>query len=221
MTTFLAGVQRLHRELRRTTAAPTAIVGAAEINARLFDWYADAWRDLQSERDWRWMRATLDSPLTIGQQTYTSTDLLASRFGRWRAEDEDYCPLVYISGSPNGAWPLLFTQLDQFRQQYVYRTWGASTPIAWTIDENERLLLGPQPAVAYQLRVGYWKEPSELTADNDTPDLPSRFVLLPMWRALMEAARSSAAPEVLDRAQENYAKLHSALMQDQARMPYL
>lgn len=221
MTTFLAGVQRLHSESGRSTAAPTSVTGANDRHARLFNWYADAWNELQSERDWRWMRATLDATLTVSDQTYSGTDLGATRFGRWRKDDATYSPYVYISGSPNAMWPMAYWNLDEFRARFIYRTWGASTPIAWSFDEDNNLLIGPQPALAYKLRIEYWKEPSSLTADADEPDMPDRFKWIVMWRALQEVAKFDAAPEVLDRAEKNYSVLHHQLLLDQGRLPYL
>ena len=218
---YLQLVQRLHSESGRSTAAPTTVTGANDRHARLFNWVADAWRELQGERSWRWMRTTLDVALTVGQQTYAPADLSASRFGRWRPEDDTYSPYVYISGSPNAMWPMAQWNLDEFRARFIYRTWGNSTPIAWSFDESNQLLIGPGPALAYKLRAEYWKEPSELAADADTPDMPSRFHLMLMWRALQEVAKFDAAPEVLARAEKNHAEMKSRLLLDQARLPRL
>ena len=218
---YLQIVQRVHSESGRSTAAPTSVVGANDRHVRLFNWVADAWRDLQGERDWRWMRNTLDAALTANQQTYSGADLGATRFGRWRKEDHDYSPYVYVDGAPNAMWPLAFWQLDQMRARFIYRTWGASTPIAWSYNEANELLIGPQPALAYKLRIEYWKEPSELAADDDTPDMPDRFHMLLVWRALQDVANFDAAPEVLARAEKNYGALKFALTMDQSRLPTL
>ena len=218
---FLAGVQRLHSESLRSTAAPASVVTTDARNKRLVNWYADAWRDLQAERDWKWMRTTLDVALTIGQQTYTGTELGAARFGRWRREDDTYSAYLYRAGYPNTRWEMAYWPLDEFRAQYIYLTWGDTTPVAWTIDENQQLLVGPAPNDAYMLRKEYWKEPSELAADADEPDLPDRFKWIVMWRALQEIAKSDAKPEILARAEANYAQLHGALLLDQARLPHL
>ena len=218
---YLQIVQRVHSESGRSTAAPTSVVGANDRHVRLFNWVADAWRDLQGERDWRWMRNTLDATLTAGQQTYSGADLGATRFGRWRKEDHDYSPYVYVDGAPNAIWPMTYWQLDQMRARFIYRTWGASTPIAWSYNEANELLIGPQPALAYKLRIEYWKEPSELAADDDTPDMPDRFHMLLVWRALQDVANFDAAPEVLARAEKNYGALKFALTMDQSRLPTL
>jgi len=219
---FLQGVQRLHRESRRSTAAPTAIAGASERNQRLIDAYADAWREIQSARDdWKWMRAAVDAPLVVGQMTYTAAQLgVSTGFGRWRREDSTYWPSLYISGATNSLWPLDFMNLDCFRDEYVYRTQGSTTPIAWTIDENEQFLVAPAPAVAYRLRADYRTEPTELTVDADTPNLPDRFELLPMWRALQDIATTDGASDILAKANRNYGDMWDKILFDQAmRLP--
>lgn len=217
---YLQLVQRLHRESGRSTTAPTTVTGANERAARLFDWVADAWRNLQIEREWRWMRSTLDVALTVDQQTYTGAELGADRFRRWRLNDDTYTPWLYIDGAINSLWPMAYTQLDEFRAQYVYRTWGASTPVAWTFDEANQFLVGPKPALAYKLRAEYWLSPTELEEDDDTPDMPEEFHLLLMWRALEELAKFDAAPEVLARAERNHMVLRQRLLLDQARLPH-
>ena len=217
---YLELVQRLHRESGRSTAAPASVTGANERAARLFDWVTDAWRNLQIEREWRWMRNTLDVALTAGQQTYTGTGLGASRFRRWRMDDDTYNPWLYVDGSINSLWPLQFVQLDEFRSVYVYRTWGDATPIAWTFDESNQLLVAPKPALAYKLRIEYWKSPTELAADTDEPDMPEEYHLILVWRALQDVAMFDAAPEVLSRAQAKYAELRTRLLLDQARLPH-
>lgn len=213
--------QRLHSESLRSTAAPTSVTGASDRNARLFNWLADNWRDLQTERDWRWMRGQLDVAVTAGQQTYTGTGLGASRFRRWRKEDSQYTPVMYRSGNPNAYWVLEHWDLDSFRRHFIYRNLGQTTPIAWTFDEQNQLLVGPAPLDAYQLRIDYWKSPTELTADADEPDMPSEFHMLLVWDALIELATSDAAPEILAKAQRNHATLRDRLMLDQARLPHL
>lgn len=218
---FLQLVQRLHRETLRSTAAPASVTTTNERHARLVDRISDAWLDLQREADWRWMRETLDSPLTIGKQTYSGAELGVTRFGRWRADDDTYTVRAYVPGAPNTLWDLVFWQLDDFRRRFIYIQQGATTPIAWTVDEANNLLVGPQPAAAYQLRIEHWKEPLTLTADADTPDMPERFHMLLVWRALMDVAKDDAAPEQLSKAEENYAMLHGQLVRDQKRLPVL
>lgn len=219
--TFLELVQRLHSESLRSTAAPTSVSGATDRNARLFNRIADAWRNLQNERLWRWMRVTTDVALVAGQQTYSDSDLSLTRFGSWRTEDDTYCPVIYRSGQVNSMWPLLYDHLDEFRRHWIYLTMGQSQPIVWTIDEQDRFLVGPAPDQAYMLRAEYWMEPTELTADTDEPDMPAKFHMVLVWRALIDEAKADAKPELLALAEENYALVHGQLLRDQGRTRYV
>lgn len=218
---LLQMAQRLHSESLRSTPAPTTITGASERNARLFNRLAYAWTELQNERRWRWMRSTTDVALTIGQQTYSATDLGLSRFGRWRTEDELYQPYLYIDGAPNTLWPLCYEHLDRFRQLWVYLQMGNTQPVAWSIDEQDRFLVGPAPGSAYKLRAEFWLSPTELTADADVPDMPERFHMVLVWRALIDMAKTDAKPEILAMAEDNYAKAHAQLLRDQGNWRYV
>lgn len=218
---FLQLTQRLHSEMLRSTAAPTSVSGASDRNARLFNAIADAWKDLQSERDWRWMRQTTNDPLTAGVQTYPASALNCVNFGRWRPEDRDYSPYCFIPTNPTAPFKLDYWQLDQFRYHFVYRPVGQTVPIAWTWDETNQLLVGPKPADNYLIRIEYWQEPVDLVADNDTPGMPSRFHMLLVWDALLMVGASEVAPELMQRAQAERKRLRFDLLLDQARLPHM
>lgn len=218
---FLQLVQRLHSESVRSTALPTTVATTDVRHLRLVNKIKDAWRNLQSERDWKWMRATLDATLTADQQTYSGLELGASNFGRWRKEDDTYNVYSYIDGAPNAIWTLNYWNLDDFRFQFVYRVLGATTPIAWTFDESNNLIVGPKPALAYKLRIEYWKEPVELEEDADSPDMPERFHMALVWRALKDSGLDDAAPEQITKAENNYTEVYDKLLRDQARLPHL
>jgi hypothetical protein len=223
---FLAMLQRLHRETLRSTAAPITVATTDVRHLRMVDALKDAWRDLQAERDWKWMRGTYAGALTVGQQTYDgSADFSITRFARWRPEDPNYAAQVYF-GTTNSAIDITQWNLDQFRHEFIYRQMGATMPIAWSIDEEQRLLIGPAPSAAYTIRLDYWREPFELgslTTDpnEDEPDMPERHHMLLVWSALRQVAKSDASPEILARADEGYSDMHHRLVMDQARLPTL
>ncbi len=222
---FLQLAQRLHRETLRSTPAPASVVTTDIRHLRLIDALKDAWRELQMDRaysGWKWMRRTLDATLVVGQQVYAGTaDFGAERFGQWRRQTDDYWPILYVDGSPNTQWDLEFTQLDFMRQEWIYIDHGRSTPLQWSVDESERLVLGPAPVLAYKLRIDYLMAPFELGTGNtdpnlDAPDMPADFHMLLVWRALQDSAISDAKPEVLARAERGYNDMFWKLMRQQA-----
>jgi hypothetical protein len=223
--TFLQFAQRLHRESGRSTAAPTAVSGATAQQQRYFDRIADAWRELQTEREWRWMRGKVDSLLVASQQGYTGTAILAAstgtptRFRRWRMQGNGYMVRIYVDGSKNTLADVPYWDVDDFRPYWIDRTFGPAWPVAWTFDEANDIYFGPAPIAGMRVRAEYWKSPTELAADADVTDMPSEFELVVLWKALQQVAIDDGAQEVLARANANYSAIHFKLLMDQAWLP--
>lgn len=218
---FLQMAKRLHSESANSTAAPASVASTNPRHVRYFNLLADAWRELQLERDWRWMRSTLDATLTVDQQAYSGAALGAVGFRRWRKNDSTYSPYAYRDGSPNSLWPLEYWNLDDFRHLWVYRQLASSTPVAWTFDEQNNLLVGPKPSQAFKLRKEYWTAPTELVNDGDSPNMPDEFHMIVVWTALQDIAITDSAKEILVKATQRRASLYDELLIDQARLPHL
>ena len=216
---YLQLVQRLHRESGRSGSGPTAIIGASKDHQRLFDWVADACRNLESRPiDWRWLRESLTAAPTVsGQGDYTGTDLGATDFGRWRVFSDDYTVKCYLPATPTNVWRLAWMEPEQFKERYDDLQPADGKPMHWTISDGDALRIGPAPDDIYSLKVDYLREPQELAADADVPGLPARFHLMLMWRALVDVGKFDNAADVLARASTNFAALESALIDDQAR----
>ncbi len=215
---FLQLVQRLHRESGRSGSGPTTITGASKDHARLFDWVADAWRNLQARPvDWRWMRESLDAPTTLVDLTYTGAGLGATNFGRWRQPSDEYSVKAYLLSEPTSVWRLVWMSPEAFKEWYDDRSPAASRPQHWTISDADELRIGPLSDQVYRLKVDYIREPSELEADADEPELPSRHQMILVWRALVEVGKFDNAPDVLARATTNYGQMEAALLSDSAR----
>lgn len=214
--------QRLHRESGRSGNGPTTITGATKDHARLFDWVADAWRELQSRPiDWRWMRASLDGPAALAQTAYTGTDLGVSDMGRWRVASCDYTVKAYLATAPTQVWRLMWLELDEFKRRFEDQAPSAGQPQYWTLANDDRLMIGPQSDVVYRIKAEYHREPSELAADGDEPTLSARHQLILVWAALIQAAIFDNAPDVLARAKLNFVRMESSLIDDSARPIFL
>lgn len=216
---YLQLVQRLHRESGRSGSGPTTITGATKDHARLFDWVADAWRNLQSRPiDWRWMREGLDGPTTLAQTSYTGADLGASDFGRWRQLSHDYTVKAYLAAAPTQVWRLMWLELDEFKRRFEDQAPAAGQPQFWSISDDDELMIGPQSDVVYQIKAEYHREPSELAADGDEPELPNRHHMILVWAALVQVGIFDNAPDVLSRARDNFAAMEASLIDDSARL---
>jgi hypothetical protein len=217
---YLQLVQRLHREAALSGNGPTTIVDAPKEHLRLFDWVADALRELESRPlDLRWMRRrvtittvaapTLDIP---DISVYTPAALGLTTFGRWRPESDEWSVKCVDPTDATRTWNLHWMTLDQWRDAYVHSIQPAGQPSSWSVDDNNALLIGPAPDAAYAIRTEYLRAAQELTVDADTPEFDADLHLILMWRALVEAGKFENAPDVLARGQTNFARLEDNLL---------
>lgn len=220
---FLQLVQRLHRESGRSTTAPTSLATATVSQLRLFDAVNDAWLDIQCERgkDWQWMRQPLTATLAAGVARYTGADLGAINFSHWRPEADDYWVRCSPVGSTNTWWDVQQMSLDRFKANRYDVIVARTTPMAWTVDNDETLWLWGQPAQAYGIKIDAISAPVDLLAETDIPGMPKEFHLLLMWQALLSVAITDAAPEMVQKAQMHCETLRQRLVMDQGRVPCL
>jgi hypothetical protein len=73
---FLALVERLKVESARSGGPVVSVATALNDDARLVNWIADAWLELQRRpHGWTWMRAELAGPTVAGQAAYEAADI--------------------------------------------------------------------------------------------------------------------------------------------------
>ena len=111
--------------------------------------------------------------------------------------------------------------LDAFKQARYDVLVNSSTPVAFTIDNDQTLWLWPQPAAAYGIKIDAISKPIDLVADTDVPGMPDEFHMLLVWGALLTIAITDAAPEVMQKAQMHHDMLRQRLVLDQGRVPCL
>lgn len=221
--------QRLHRESGRSSTAPSAVSGASVEHQRLFDWINDAWQDIQSRAvvtDWQWMRRSLaaTASTSLTSLTYTGADLGASDFGRWRryaqsdGQDLEYTVRVYRPSDATNVMRLAWMDPESFRHRYQDVAQPAGQPMDWSIDEQERLLIGPVSDQVYRIKADYIRANTDLEADGDAPDMPETFHTLLVWKALQDVGEYAAGPEILSRARRHARRLGSLLNISQGRL---
>lgn len=210
----LAG--RVKRESGRSGPSPAGVLSATADDARIYAWVADAWRDLQNEPvPWRFMRRTCVSPLVIGKQDYSNLDLNIAEPRDWVPQGNDYRATLYEPANPASEWPLSFVPYEFFRRNYMTGQLAPGVPMYWTIGPLGKLYFAPTPDRAVTLRADYFRGPTELVNDADTPDLPARYHMILVWMAMMQLSGMDAAPEVFARAAGNFATVRNALWMDQ------
>lgn len=201
--TFLELCQELRRESGASGQGPTAVTGQAGENLRIVNWVKEAWRRIQRSREsWRWMRSEASSfPLVVGTASYAQSSIVASRFGRWVKESL----FLYNSTTGEKIFPE-YMPYESFRSNFLYgATASNSAPQWWTIGPDEAIIFHPPPDATYAMRVSYYKSVQSLSADGDTPEMPSDFHAAIVYGGLMLYARYEAAQEILGEARMSYA----------------
>jgi hypothetical protein len=213
---FLQLVNRTRVECGITGPALTTAQNLTGEAARIANWVTSAWTDIQtSKEDWLFMRESITFNSSTQQQFYTPTQAgIGSTFANWK-RDSFRCSSV----GQNYADEQLMNYMEYttFRNLYMYgnmRTTYAR-PVVATIDGTKRLGLGSIPDQAYVIDGEYYVKPIELSADSDSPALPTNFHMLVVYRAMYYYAGYESAPEVYQRAEFEFQRLMQRLNIDQ------
>lgn len=91
MSTFLQLAQKLRQETTDSGTGPSTVTGQTGELARFVSWIADAWQEIQSEReDWLFARKSFtvntvaaDADYAFGECIDTVTLVAIARFARW------------------------------------------------------------------------------------------------------------------------------------------
>lgn len=224
MWTYLQLVQRLHSESRFAGTGPTDTVGQIGDAARLCNWIADAWFDIQAEHpDLRLLRQTASFTTVDGQATYApeggagTCGIAAAVFGTWCFE-ADAVKSYLTSAGVNGEIELTRRDYSTWRTLYQLGALqnSKSQPIEYAIGPNDLFCLGPVPLVGYTVKADFYRTPVRLSAKTDVPALPEKHSpMLIVYRALMDYGYHFAAQEALARAKEKYAPMRDRFLADQ------
>lgn len=215
---YLALVNRTRQECGVSGASnPLATVqNLTGESRRIAQWVNDAWIDIQAAKeDWQWMREPFEFTLTAQQQTYTPDQVgVGATFGNWK-RDSFRCSSV---GEEYADEQLLnYMEFTTFRNLYQYgnmrRTFAR--PVVVSIAPDKSLAFGSIPAQPYVIVGEYYRAPSDLAADTDVPDIPSRFHPMIIYRAMMFYGGYEAAPEVYQRGETEFKRLMNRLDIDQ------
>ena len=222
---FLTLVQSLHYEAKLPGSAPSAVTGQSGRAADLVRWTAEAWNDIQRDKDsrWKWMRSDWTLNTVDGTQSYDSDDCddvadgaTISRFLAWDLDDENP-PFIYLvsDGVATERELPLAQHWNDFRSLYVRATHTAAAPAQMSVDPADALFFGPTPDDIYRISGSYWKSIQELVADGDVPEMPANYHMLIVYRALLKYAYNIVGQEILARARTEGTPLYDALILNQ------
>lgn len=232
MSTFLELCVDAQRECDITGPPITAVTNqTGELN-RLVQWMIQVWKEIQNRHtNWRWMRSrwTLNTTFTIGPITWVdayagtaANDAIAgaliTRFARWLPFDDRGASNVKIYLSTAGVgterW-MSYLDWSSFIEIYKRGIVPNAPPAHYTIDPQNKLVLGPRPDATYILSGEYMKSAQILAAEGDIPECPPRFHDLLTYMVMQKYAGFESAPEVMSRGVKEGNRVMRQLEADQ------
>lgn len=210
--TYLELVNRFRQETNYSNAGPTTVSDQTGDHARAVDWVADAYTDLQNRLFWRWLRKdfTLTTQADVARYTPTQCqddDGDISRFRAWVIDRQNPVRCYLESSGVGAEYWLTPVSWDYFRTIYQIGTQPSSAPSFITVDPDDNIVLGPTPNDAYVISGEYHRSAQILTANGDTPEMPSDFHMLVVYGAMEDHGYFDAAPEEIDRGARKYRRL--------------
>lgn len=219
MSTFIQLAQALRQEAGISGEGPVTVVSQKGEMKRVCDWISRAWVDVQEDQpDWAWMRKTVSFNTTAAKGEYAPVaDLSLSDFGSWR---KGSFRLYLTSAGVQNEFRLEQIGYEAFRDYYLLgsRRVTNARPIHCAVSPDLKLLLGMAPDDVYTVTGEYYKTPVVMTADADVPDMPTRFHMAIVYRAMMSYGAFEASPDVYTHGEKEYRKMLNRLRIDQAPM---
>lgn len=215
---LLSLVQRLAVECGVPGTIITTVNATGE-QARLVGWINTAWQATQTEHDdWNWMRSSsllgggqgMSFTTVAGQATYPlgtgagTSGVLLANFGKWaKGTFRNYTTSVgftneiFMDDIPYDGW----------RDFYMYGAQRSvqTRPMAIAVAPDESICLGPPPNALYTITGDYFRAPTVMGLDIDTPTgLPVAQHMIIVYQAMMMYAGYESASEVFQRGQTGW-----------------
>jgi len=227
VSTYIQLCSKLRQECTDSGTGPSAVTGNSGELQRYVSWIADAWTELQQAReDWLWMRRNFTVDTVSGTDAYAYTDCTDSttattiaRFARWY-EGFDATGFPYFSAYLTATGvadqqSLLSLDWDTFRRIYKFGAQTNARPAHVAVGPDLKFYLGPKPDAIYTVGGTFQLGPQILAANDDEPEMPSRFHNLIVYQAMAKYGGHRVAPEAMLRAVAEGGQLRSALELDQ------
>lgn len=212
---FLQLVNRLRLESGASNAELSTVSGVSDEAKRLANWINQAWTEIQTaEVDWHWMRDTFSFQTINQKPTYTPAEAGITSFASWKIDSIRCWVTASGYGSEQYLQPM---EYGLYRDRYQYGAYRLTytRPLECAVTPDKQLALGPTPTAGYTINGEYFKAPTVLDQDGDTPEMPERFHMVIVYLAMRFYGLYEAAPEVLTRANDGFVREMARLRLDQ------
>ncbi len=222
MANFLQLCQAVARESGTVTGIqPATVTNQSGRLLKIVRFTEQAWQDIQNIReDWNWMLRQWSGNTLLDTEAYTAASWNISDLSRWAHKTKHvlFC-------KPQGAdivqqRRLTYVNWSEFRANLQFSVVDSNPPTHWSVRPGDNaLMLSPKPDAVYELNGEYFKSIQTLVTDTDIPELPADHHNLIMWRALVLLHEHDEADDQAVRADRNYNRLLTPLLEVQLDDP--
>jgi len=203
MSTFVELAQDMRRGAGLSGTGPTDVATATGIELRLVNYIKNAWISIQnSPKQWKWMwrEYSLASPLTGPLQSIAdTTDYLLTDCGKiWTGTFRAYLTATGTTDRQR----MSYIDFEAYQARYAVVNPTSARPLQVTRIPTGGLRLYPPPNDIYSIEFECQKEPQILVANDDVPEMPSKYHQLIVFEALKAFGKAEDAPEVVKLAEE-------------------
>tara|TARA_R110000868_G_scaffold198965_3_gene445554 strand:+ start:1929 stop:2612 length:684 start_codon:yes stop_codon:yes gene_type:complete len=202
--TFLQLAARLRQEVCGAGTGPTAVTNQTGESKRIVDWIASADEEVQQEHDgWRFMVGNFTLNTVAADGSYAASDFVTP-VTDLRQFREKTLKIYLLSAGVSGESRLTYMDYDQWEAAYNIGTQTSNRPTHFTVGNDMSLKLWPIPDAIYRVSGEYQKSVTTLSASSDTPNYPSEYHMLPVYRGMMKYGRYAGAMEVYSDGERMY-----------------
>lgn len=215
MSTNLELVRELVTELgiggaNQGATVPETVVGQTGQLWNAVNWIKQANNNINLMwSDWRYLSTDYAETLTIGSAAvpvHSGSEIVK----KWDRTS------FWLDVTLNSAAPLTYLAWEDFRRDVLPGPAGAnSKPTIITQKRDTTLLLNVPSDSTYALTAEFYKRPTLLAVDADTPEMPAEFHRLIVCEAAIKYGNKEAATEIISGMEAEYDFLLTKLQTDQ------
>ena len=186
---------------------PLTVVNQAGDLKRLVDSVRDAWLEIQTKNTtWPFLWSGAGSASVVAGAEYTTlpadcVEPVQDSF-RYTNADGNISRVQWID-------------FDFFRNQSISKSGSAPSPPAYvSIAPDQTIALSPVPDADYTLLFDYYKRPTILGADSDTPALDERYQMSIVYLALMKFGEQIGRSDLVQIGSAEYEKYLTQISND-------
>jgi len=217
---YLALCQELAEELgvggaEAGSGIPSAVAGQTAQLGNVVRWITQANNHINNQyQDWKFLWTEYSETMTVGSRippTHGTGDGNTSvTVRRWDKTS------FWLNKNTDEAIQLMYVEWNVFRRHYETGDHSEnSVPTYFTIKPDNSLVLDVPSEEAYTITGEFWRRPTLLSSDTDTPDIPEEYHRAIVCGAAILYAGKEAAQGIQQSMAAEYSMFMNQLSADQ------